>query len=196
MFAILAFSTAVATAVPAPKAAANPSMFHLDGGYGRSIEARAPGGSFAFGAGVISPIGQGRFGIGGEAGYALLGSQLHGERATQAGLETANERWSAGHISGQVYLFLTSRDRARLYPCVGLGFYDYRGVDREWEREHRGITPPIETDHGIFGINGGIGWISGNPDEEIVFGFDARIHSLSTSGSRTEIFLLMASLYF
>lgn len=178
--------TLLVTCTPSPSGAENQILTHLNIGYGRSIEAKASGGSVALAIGLIFRQNESPFGFGADVGYTNLGSMTHMTGISYSGPITEKKRWFCSHITAQGYLFASGRDRVVLYPTIGLGYYDLHGADRD-ALEYSDRIPPPGKSEGAFGGNVGFGWMSNQLDKSPIFGFDLKLHSLWTEGESTEL---------
>jgi hypothetical protein len=160
----IAVALSVATGFFATAAQAGPPSYSFYAGYGKMMESGAPSGNFAFHANafaMMDPV----IGIGGEGGYAWLGSSPTGDPI-------------AGDLNQNVYHF-TANVRARgvqgslrPYGIGGLGLYGLHASD------NLGSSTTTK-----FGFNIGAGLSHKFPDSSTGLGLEARWH-LVPDGAR------------
>jgi len=163
-------------------------------GFGKCLNDYAPSGSVAAGIGIMHEL-QGRsIGIGFDLGYVGLGTDTRTYRAPSGRTKRQDERWFSTPMTGQIYLFLPTAERARFYLDGGAGFYEVHRANLK-EQTPPGELPDLDT-QGALGVNGGIGWVSDRPDRPWFFGFDLKLHAVATNKQSTEFVTLLARIYF
>lgn len=165
----------------APGASAQSNMTAFgELGFAKLMEDGAPGGSIGFGGGIIYPLPNRPFAVGGEVAYLLLGSE-------------SNIDFSEIQITGQGYYMFPEQPSMQPYLEAGAGFYNSRSSG---EIEIPGL-PSVDVDESEtdLGINFGGGIKFGKADSKVKFGADGKWHVIFADDSANMI-TLMARAFF
>jgi hypothetical protein len=162
--------------VPATSPAKGKSyLVHAGAGYGKVLDAGAPGGSVGFSAGLIYrlPVST-RFGIGAEVGYQWLGSVSRERRggANNAPV-TWTEEWTMIPTMASIFYFPREQGPAPLLSA-GLGFYPMKVGSS--------LGESVGTEDSDPGLHLGVGLLFGDSGSVVRPGIEARYHVIRTGG--------------